>query len=129
MRQIVPIKIGKGTLYVESDGESPLPTPADQDVNVRGNRDRSIFPKGAEPTSALDDLHSTADQLRATIGLLTEEVSDIFAKAGKLAPKEWTLELNIGFKGKVSPIPVILSSEMNGAIKITAKWVKEDNKD
>jgi len=33
------------------------------------------------------------------------------------------LELNIGFKGKANPVPVILSSESN-AIKVTAKWFK-----
>ncbi|GEM_PF-3484939 len=41
----------------------------------------------------------------------------------KTSEKEWTLELNIGFKGKANPVPVILSSESN-AIKVTAKWFK-----
>ncbi|MCI0653192.1 MAG: hypothetical protein L0Y39_01755 [Methylococcaceae bacterium] len=39
-------------------------------------------------------------------------------------PEEWSLESNIGFKGKTSPIPVILSGEASGAIKVTATWRK-----
>ncbi|MCP4134935.1 MAG: hypothetical protein GY754_28430, partial [bacterium] len=42
---------------------------------------------------------------------------------------EWTLELNIGFKGKANPVPVILSGESNAAIKVTAKWFKYETFD
>ncbi len=41
-------------------------------------------------------------------------------------PDEWTLEINMGFKGKASPIPVILSGEAQGGIKVTAKWKKTE---
>jgi hypothetical protein len=40
-------------------------------------------------------------------------------------PDEWSVEMNIGFKGKATPIPYIASGELDGGIKITATWKKD----
>ena len=34
-------------------------------------------------------------------------------------------EMNIGFKGKGTPIPFITSGEVNGGVKVSATWKKE----
>ena len=62
--------------------------------------------------------------LKSNIEGMANTVYDSF-KAHQ--PEEWSLELNIGFKGKVNPIPVILSSEASGSVKVTAKWKKSGN--
>jgi len=37
---------------------------------------------------------------------------------------EWTLELNLGFKGETG-LPFIAKGEAEGAVKVTAKWNKD----
>jgi hypothetical protein len=52
-------------------------------------------------------------------------VESVHASLKAANPDEWSVEMNIGFKGKATPIPYIASGELDGGIKITATWKKD----
>ncbi len=62
------------------------------------------------------------DSMRQTIGGLAHGLQDSF---GDAPPKEWTMELGIGFKGEAQPVPVVVAGSGTGSIKVTARW-KDD---
>ncbi len=78
------------------------------------------LPEGVKETSGKAD---AMELLEDTLCVVAETVRDGIREA---EPDEWTLELNIGFKGKANPVPVILSGESKAAIKVTAKWFNYD---
>ncbi len=49
----------------------------------------------------------------------------IYVEVEDMEPDEWSVEINIGMKGKATIIPVLVSGEGNGSIKVTAKWKRE----
>jgi len=59
--------------------------------------------------------------LRNLIGAVTRPVREALAEA---QPKEWTVELSLGFKGEAG-IPCLTKGEANAAVKITAKWTAD----
>ena len=73
---------------------------------------------GYEPTSAASKLVTAGEQVRKTVESLA---TTIHGAVDKLKPAEWTLEINLGFKGKAG-IPFVTEGEANGAVKITVKW-------
>lgn len=79
------------------------------------------LPEGAELTSAQTRIVDTLKALRQSISAVATEVSEAFVEA---APTEWAVEINIGFKGKVNPIPVIVSGGAEASLKVVAKWKK-----
>jgi Trypsin-co-occurring domain 1 len=79
----------------------------------------SDLPDGSQAVGFKDGFNDSFEALRSNIGILAETVHESL-KAHQ--PEEWSLELNIGFKGTTSPIPVILSGEASGGIKVTVKW-------
>lgn len=81
------------------------------------------LPEGAEFTSTSDDLIIGGKLLQESILNMATTANDSLKK---LAPDEWSIELHYGFKGKAA-IPVILSGENQGGIKVTAKWVKKQS--
>ena len=112
---IKPFQLPNGqTIYVEVEEteiqNAPVPrnTPSD-------------LPPGAEPTSVMDDLIVGSKLLQETIAGTAQSVYDSLKN---LQPDEWSVELNIGLKGKATIIPVLVSSEGEGSIKVTAKWKK-----
>ena len=86
----------------------------------------SDLPDGAELTGvgkrAVEEVQDGLAQLRDNIELMAEQVHQAF-QARK--PQEWTMEVSIGFKGKVNPIPFIAGGEADAALKVSATW-KED---
>lgn len=121
MSVIKPIKIAENQyIYVEvddsvDDAELPVShSPAIQKWQPTG-------PENASSCGPVEDAIDSLKSLQRNIETLANTVYDSF-KAHQ--PEEWSLEINIGFKGKTSPIPVILSGEASGAIKVTAKWKK-----
>jgi hypothetical protein len=68
------------------------------------------------------------DQLRASIAGIARGVHDSLSAdaLGGRPPKEWTMEVSIGFKGEDQPIPVIVTGAATGSIKITARWKQQD---
>lgn len=114
-KQIKPFQLpGGATIYVEAE-DVDTPTQPGQKRKVPG------LPEGAEPTSTLNDLVDGGKALQETISQTAQTVLDSLEN---LQPDEFQLELNIGLKGKANIIPVLVSSEGNASIKITAKWVK-----
>tara|TARA_B100000953_G_scaffold277113_1_gene251712 strand:+ start:2337 stop:2693 length:357 start_codon:yes stop_codon:yes gene_type:complete len=79
------------------------------------------LPPGAELTSSADKVVDTLESLKGTLGTVFSTIRDSIKEN---APDEWGVELNIGFKGKVNPIPIIVGAESNVALKIHAKWKK-----
>jgi hypothetical protein len=73
-----------------------------------------------EKVSAAEELAKAGDRVRSTITALARTVQVALEDVG---PKEWTLEVNIGFKGAAG-IPFVTSGEANGAVKVTAKWTR-----
>lgn len=118
MSQVKSITLKNGrSLFVEmEDADIPIM----QSRVPTGGQDSDLLP-GAEAVSFKEDVIDAFEVLRDSIASLADNVHESL-KAHQ--PDEWSLELNIGFKGKVSPIPVILSGETSGGIKVTAKWKK-----
>jgi hypothetical protein len=91
-----------------------LPDPAGPDAGLPTD-----LPPGAEPTGLADRLEDAQALLRASIGSMADVVRTSLAEH---APDEWSLELNIGFKGTTQPVPVILSGSAEAALKVKAVW-------
>ena len=106
-RKIQPLKFGEQTIYIEVS-----------DVNEFGKADaeKDRF----EQVNAIDEIKESGSQVHGTIKALSETVQSALADA---QPNEWSLEINLGFKGK-SGIPFIAEGEANGSVKVTAKWNK-----
>lgn len=103
-RNVEPIKVNGETLYIEvTDIEGP---PSEED--------------DYEYTSA-DELVDAGERIHSTLGVLAATVQEAFKKA---PPAEWTLEINLGFKGKAG-IPFITEGEANGAVKVSATWKRD----
>ena len=100
MSEIRPVQLETGFLYVEMH-EVDLPSASTHE--------------GAPSEANLEG----AATLRSMIDALAVDVASALNKA---APTEWTLEFSIGFKGKSTPIPVLLSGGENAALKLTATW-------
>ena len=46
-----------------------------------------------------------------------------------MSPDEWGVEMSIGFKGTSTPIPFIASGELEGGVKVSVTWKKEEKKE
>ena len=79
------------------------------------------LPPGAEPTGILEDAIISMKLFQENITNMAESV---YESLKELKPDEWKVEMNIGFKGKATPIPFIASGELEGGIKVTATWRK-----
>lgn len=105
-----------GYVYIEME-ETEIP-------EIVKNHSAPDAPKGSEQVSPVNDIIDTVQVLKNTLQGIVNTVHDGIKKN---QPDEWTLELNIGFKGKVNPIPVLLSGESNAALKLSATWKKPEN--
>lgn len=102
-----------GSIYVEVENIAmPIPT---------STYDRGDLPPGAEDCNAVQKAVDTLGSLKGTLSSIFNTVNDSMKEN---QPDEWGVELNIGFKGTVSPIPVIVSGESNASIKVHATWKK-----
>jgi len=79
------------------------------------------LPDGAELTDATSKVLDTMRMLKNTLGAVANTV---YEGVKDTYPDEWELEFNIGFKGKINPVPVLLSGESDASIKVVAKWSK-----
>jgi hypothetical protein len=79
----------------------------------------SDLPEGAEPTSAVGNV---IDAMRVLEKGLNDIISSVRTAIAASKPSSWNLELSIGFKGKTSPIPVILAGEANASMKLKIEW-------
>lgn len=121
MSEVKAIKTGDNQyIYVEVDAElDDSKLPKSKSGVEKGWQ--PPLPDGASPCGPVDDAIDALKSLQQSIKTLAETMHESFQTH---QPEEWSLELNIGFKGKANPIPVILSGEASGAIKVTATWKK-----
>jgi hypothetical protein len=119
MSEIKSIKLANGrTIFVEME-KADVPK-----ITKSHDADRYGLPEDAEAVGFKEDVADAIEALQDNIRELAESVH---ASLQSRQPDEWTLEMNIGFKGTTRPIPVILSGEASGGIKVTAKWKKAAN--
>jgi|CXWL01.1.fsa_nt_gi hypothetical protein len=114
-RKIASVEINGKNIWVEVD---------QVDVIAPGTRD------GDHPSDlrgSATPVGNSADLLKGKIATVAETleaiVSTIDKGIDKLNPDEWSIELNMGFAGE-QRIPYIAKSEINGCIKVVAKWKK-----
>ena len=113
MQVIKPFKLASGeTIYVEVE-ETDIQIQQEDTCNIPD------LPPGAEPTGIVDDVVIGGKLLQESIRGVAQSVRDSLMD---IEPDEWSVEINIGMKGKATIIPVLVSSEGNGSIKVTAKW-------
>lgn len=113
-RKIEPFTFNGKTIYIEV-------TEAELDQVQLVASDQGL-PDYAEYTSVKDKVIAAGEAVRDTIAALVETVQQGMAGA---APDEWTIEINLGFKGKAG-IPFVSEGETNGAIKVSAKWKRQE---
>ena len=104
-RKIQALKFGDQTIYVEVS-----------EVDQQGGKpeDADRF----EDVDALNKVKEAGSKVHDTIKALSTTVRSALDSA---EPDEWSLEINLGFKGKAG-IPFITEGEANGAVKVIAKW-------
>lgn len=116
MQDIQAVRTASGhTIFVEVVDSRPLP----EEVTAQRIDD---LPENAEQTSsAATRVLDTLGELKNTLREISGVIENAFAES---APQAWHLELKIGFKGKGSLIPVILSGEGEAALKLKVEWKK-----
>ena len=113
-RQLVPMRVGQATVYVESIQDS---------VDIRLSNEQ-IEPAAPEPDEAFEKAVEVLKEYVRTIG---EQVQQLGSKA---APEEITAEfaLSFGVTGKTQILPILLTGETKATagLKITAVWCMRD---
>jgi len=95
------------------------------DIKSRLNNNESNLsdlPEGAEPIGMMDDMKMGMELLRDDLKNIANSVKDAFIDN---QPNEFSVEVNFGFAGK-GAIPLIVSGETKGSIKVKATWKKSD---
>ena len=105
-RTIQPLQFGGETIYIEVS-----------DVNQERKPQGDEF----EKVSAIDKVTDAGEQVHSTLKALSGTVLSALSDS---KPNEWSMEINLGFKGKAG-IPFVTEGEATGAVKVTAKWLRE----
>ena len=106
-RTIQPLQFGDEIIYIEVS-----------DVEQQGESQQ--IQSRWQQVNALDQVREAGTQVHATVKALCATVQSALKDT---QPDEWTLELNLGFKGQAG-IPFVTQGEANGAVKVTAIWKK-----
>ena len=101
-RRIEPLNFNGETIFVEITEVAP-----DDNHEAETGLETALSETGTR-------VYSTITALATTVHSALDMVN----------PTEWTLEINLGFKGKAGT-PFITEGDANGAIKVIAKWVKK----
>lgn len=110
-------------LYISDDKRILIEVDISDDIVLPNMSDIvEDLPPGAEPTSSLSDLYIGMKLFQENIRNMAESV---YASLKAANADEWSVEMNIGFKGKATPIPFIASGELEGGVKVTATWKKD----
>ena len=103
------------SIWVEVEEEEIKALPKKKSISTHD------LPDGAETIGITEDIVDAIALMKNNISSMAKTV---YESLKDNQPEEWGIEMNIGFKGKANIIPVILSGETNGGIKVTAKWKK-----
>jgi hypothetical protein len=114
-RSLVPMKVGRATVYVVQIGDASIVTD-----------DREIYTVAPNPREVFD---SAVDVIRECVTKIGEGVE---ALAEKAMPRELTVEFSLTFeaKGKTAILPVFVTAEhgVGAGLKISAVWKRGDVK-
>lgn len=114
-RNLVPMKVGRATVYVVQTGDASIVTD-----------DREIYTVAPNPREIFD---SAVDVIRECVTKIGEGVE---ALAEKAMPRELTVEFSLTFeaKGKTAILPVFVTAEhgVGAGLKISAVWKRGDVK-
>ena len=83
----------------------------------------SRIPKDSEKTDGYDEILELSSALEESLAAILET---IHAAVSESKLNEMSVELNFGFRGKINPIPILLSGEASSSLKIIAKWIFKD---
>lgn len=117
MKKLEIVAIGGHQLTVEFEDESALDKQLERTLPVPEGGKPAGFTEALRKAGELTEDAGTA--LKAMITAVAQTTSDALLATDA---DEWSVELNIGFGGKVSPIPTIVSGEATASIKIQARW-------
>ncbi|WP_028886245.1 CU044_2847 family protein [Teredinibacter turnerae] len=93
------------------------------EVEVTPKLSTPDLPQGADLVSTPMDIAEGLLHLKDNITVIAEQVKQALSEH---QPSEWGVEFNIGFKAE-GKIPFIAKGEANSALKISAKWTKNNN--
>ncbi|HEX6426661.1 MAG TPA: CU044_2847 family protein [Niastella sp.] len=112
-RRLVPMKVGRATVYVE---EVRAP------VTIESDEIRQVSPPS--PDEAFD---KAGEILHECVRVLGDRIETMAAKA---KPSEVTVEFSLNFevKGKASIIPIFVTGEsgLQTGLKVTAVWKSKE---
>ena len=114
-RKISSIEINKKTIWIEVDQIDIIPAESGK-KNHPSDLRKTAKPVGPAADYLKEKIASIGETLEAI-------VSEVDKGVDKFSPDEWSVEVNMGFAGE-KRIPYIAKGEMNGSIKVTAKWKK-----
>ena len=116
-RKIAPMEINGKVVMVEVEDVEIQELESSQAFTPANDLRESATPTGVTErvTEAVAD---AADTLQAVVGAIERGLDG-------LGPKEWTVEVSIGFAGE-KKIPYLAKGSANSGIKVSAKWVKDD---
>ena len=121
--EIRELQLENGTrIWVEVDPVDVAPVAAGPGDEAPTGFLSGDLPPGAEPTGIRAKTQTAMSLFQETIATMATTVRDSLEE---VAPDKWTVEMNIGFKGKTSPIPFIATGEMTGGVKVIATWEKQ----
>lgn len=112
-RQLVPMRVGNATVFVEQGGG-----PAEIQT------DDAIYP--VSPPSPEDAFEKAGQILQECVRVVGEKVEEL---AGKARPRDITVEFTLSFEagGRAQLIPVLFTGETKAVtgLKVTAVWGPE----
>lgn len=94
------------------------------DETIKIKKKLNDVPEGAEYVSNNSNKNNIMENLKKGIETFSE---GIYSSLKKANPDEASIEFSLAIKGKINPIPVIVSSSTESTIKVTLKWKKNTN--
>lgn len=114
VRRLIPMQVGKATVYVEQIGES-----------AEVQTDDSIYP--VAPPTPREAFENAVDVLQECVRVVGTKIETL---AAKTMPQEVTVEFSLTFqaRGKLALVPVLVTGEsgLETGLKVTALWKRSE---
>lgn len=116
-RRLIPMQVGKATVYIEQIGE-----PAEVQT------DDSIYP--VAPPTPREVFENAVEVLQECVQVVGTKLETLAAKA---MPQEVTVEFSLTFqaRGKMALVPVFVTGEsgLETGLKVTALWKRPEEEE
>ena len=116
-RRLIPMQVGKATVYVEQIGES-----------AEVQADDSIYP--VAPPTPREVFENAVEVLQECVRVVGTKLESLTAKA---MPQEVTVEFSLTFqaRGKIALVPVFVTGEsgLETGLKVTALWKRPEEEE